>query len=213
MTELIVALDGPEPLRLMRKISWMTDHAIKWFKIGPQTMCAQGWEDIISAGYWSPHSLRIFLDLKLADTRDTVTESMKRFADNGVAAVSTHTREATEAAMRAAEGTETKVWLVLCLSDSNKPAMLTPLPPSHGIICPVSATGAVKGIDTICPGIRRLSDEYNGHINVATPLTAVRAGATYAVVGRPIWAADDPVATAKKFRDMLATQTPSAGPS
>lgn len=140
----------------------------------------------------------------MSDTCDTVSETVKRFADNRVAAISTYTPEATEAAMRAAEGSETRIWRVAWLSDSGGPVTRQRFVPPHGIICPVGAVGEHIGIDTICPGIRRPHDEYNGHVNVATPLAAVRAGATFAVVGRPIWATPDPVAAAKEFHAVLS---------
>ncbi len=48
----------------------------------------------------------------------------------------------------------------------------------------------------VTPGIRPASAAMGGQVRVATPAAAVRAGADFLVVGRPITEAGDPVATA-----------------
>ena len=48
----------------------------------------------------------------------------------------------------------------------------------------------------VTPGIRPASAATNDQARVATPASAIRAGADYLVVGRPITAAPDPVAAA-----------------
>lgn len=200
MTELIVALDGPRPYDLARQL--YDKAGITWFKIGPL-----GFLETKNIGWLFQAAreirVKIFLDFKMADTWDTCREITQRFGEAGIAAISTFTDRATEAALQIAEGTPLRVWRVMWLSDQCRP-VATEYIMSHGIICPVSAIGRYTAVDTICPGIRRPRDDCGGHACIATPRAAVLAGAAYAVVGRPIWAAVDPLKEARAFMSALA---------
>src|SRR5271166_2806240 len=70
MTELIVALDAREPYRLMRLLM---DQGQRWFKLGPQAVASTDWHDMLVGGYGQ----KIFLDLKLWDTRDTIDATLR----------------------------------------------------------------------------------------------------------------------------------------
>jgi orotidine-5'-phosphate decarboxylase len=205
MTELIVALDGPDPYRLTRDL-YKT--GIRWFKLGPQTMMSGDWDKIVRRTRLS--GTRLFLDLKLADTEDTVREAVRRAIDAGISAVSTYTNRATVSAMEGAAG-KLRVWRVAQLTDALTPDLVdTPQPVilGHGVICPAAALrGQVlaAGVDAVCPGIRISGmDDSHGHKEIATPSAAKRVGATHIVVGRPIWKSDDPIAAARRFLDALA---------
>ena len=58
----------------------------------------------------------------------------------------------------------------------------------------------------VTPGIRPAEHD-DDQARTATPAAAVRAGADYLVVGRPITAAPDPVAAARAILDAIATAT------
>ncbi len=49
----------------------------------------------------------------------------------------------------------------------------------------------------VTPGIRPASTGANDQVRIATPASAIQAGASYVVVGRPITEAADPVAAAE----------------
>ncbi len=53
------------------------------------------------------------------------------------------------------------------------------------------------------PGVRPAGSAVGDQKRVATPAEAVRDGATHLVVGRPILAAEDPVAAAKAIREEM----------
>jgi orotidine-5'-phosphate decarboxylase len=57
----------------------------------------------------------------------------------------------------------------------------------------------------VVPGIRPASASTDDQARVATPTDAIRAGANYLVVGRPITGADDPAAAAQAILKEIAT--------
>lgn len=196
MAELIVALDAPDPFNLYFRLF---DAGLQWFKIGPQMLTCGQFDNIIHNTYPGGPA-KFFLDLKLADTADTCREAAKRFADAGVAAVSTFTDRATESAMRGAEGSPLRVWRVLRLTDGDDPMPRSPQI-GDGVICSVADLHAeitMSDIDKVCPGIR-FREAANNHRQPKTPSAAAAAGATHIVVGRPIWQVADPVAAAREY--------------
>jgi orotidine-5'-phosphate decarboxylase len=78
-----------------------------------------------------------------------------------------------------------------------------------GVVCSVSDVADLRtyfGEDfvTFCPGIRPAGSDKDDQQRIATPAQARAAGAHYAVVGRPITAAADPVAAAQAILAELA---------
>lgn len=55
------------------------------------------------------------------------------------------------------------------------------------------------GFLVVTPGIRPSGTELNDQVRVATPTRAMRGGASYIVVGRPITEADDPLDAARRI--------------
>jgi len=56
----------------------------------------------------------------------------------------------------------------------------------------------------VAPGVRPAGSEAGDQVRVATPEAAIRAGADYLVVGRPITAAPDPKAAATAILEAMA---------
>ena len=76
---------------------------------------------------------------------------------------------------------------------------------AHGLVCSPREVGALSqalrpGTLFVTPGVRPAGAAVGDQKRVATPADAVRDGATHLVVGRPILAADDPVAAARAIR-------------
>lgn len=198
MTELIVALDGPNPLLLAHRLH--AEAGVRWFKIGPQALCSGQVSDLIRL----PRSDKIFLDLKLADTEDTCREAVRRFAQAGVAAVSVFTERAARAAVDGASGTDLKVWRVTRLTDEPGPDEAQFC--ADGVICRLGDLPrfAYSSGARVVPGIRFVGQDHAGHLFSASPKEAAMMGATHIVVGRPIWQSPDPVAAAKMFAAALS---------
>jgi orotidine-5'-phosphate decarboxylase len=67
-----------------------------------------------------------------------------------------------------------------------------------------AARAADPHLQVICPGIRPAGSASGDQRRVATPGEAIRAGADYLVVGRPIRDAADPLAAARAVVDEIA---------
>ncbi|MFN2449275.1 MAG: orotidine-5'-phosphate decarboxylase [Candidatus Baltobacteraceae bacterium] len=77
-----------------------------------------------------------------------------------------------------------------------------------GVVCSAHEVQSIKaalGTDflALTPGIRPADDEARDQKRVATPQQAVRAGADYLVVGRPVTEAADPLAAAKSVLEAM----------
>ncbi len=77
-----------------------------------------------------------------------------------------------------------------------------------GVVCSAHETRELKGalghdFLTLTPGIRPAGSAHGDQKRVTTPADAVRAGADYLVVGRPITGARDPFAAAKAILDEM----------
>ncbi|MDL2324140.1 orotidine-5'-phosphate decarboxylase [Ruminococcaceae bacterium OttesenSCG-928-A16] len=79
----------------------------------------------------------------------------------------------------------------------------------NGVVCSPLEAGLVKaacgaGFLTITPGIRYPDGEIGDQSRVTTPADAAKIGSDYIVVGRPITAAEDPVAAyGRVLKDFL----------
>jgi orotidine-5'-phosphate decarboxylase len=79
-----------------------------------------------------------------------------------------------------------------------------------GVIASAHEVGAVRracgpGFQIVVPGIRPSAAAANDQSRVATPADAIRAGANYLVVGRPITRATDPAAAAEAIAAEIAS--------
>jgi orotidine-5'-phosphate decarboxylase len=77
---------------------------------------------------------------------------------------------------------------------------------ADGVIASGHEVGAIRpvvppGFKIVVPGIRRESDAANDQKRVATPASAIAAGADHLVVARPIIEAKDPRGAAEIFLD------------
>jgi len=196
------------------------------FKVGSQLFTAEGpaaVEKLAAAGFG------IFLDLKFHDIPNTVTGSITAAARlPGVRLITLHALGGVQmmrAARKAAgSGGARPLLLGVTILTSLDSAALVPLGISgpvaervielaklaqasglDGVVASAQDVAAIRAacgpeLKIVVPGIRPAAADVGDQARVATAAEAVRSGADYLVVGRPITAAGDPVAAAKTIR-------------
>ncbi|HKQ78228.1 MAG TPA: orotidine-5'-phosphate decarboxylase [Blastocatellia bacterium] len=70
-------------------------------------------------------------------------------------------------------------------------------------IAPIRSAVQDSGFVILTPGVRPSGSSLNDQSRVMTPAEAISAGANFLVIGRPITAADDPVAATLKILDEI----------
>ncbi len=167
---------------------------------------------------------KIFLDLKLHDIPNTVKKAMSVLRNLDVDITNLHaagTKRMMEAAIEGLtreDGTRPLLIAVTQLTSTDQDAMEKDLLIKEpidevvmhyaenakeagldGVVCsPLEAekvhTRCGKDFLTITPGVRFADGDIGDQKRVMTPAEAKKIGSDYIVVGRPITAADDPVA-------------------
>jgi orotidine-5'-phosphate decarboxylase len=184
-------------------------------KIGSVSFNALG-HQVIS--YASNKGFKIFLDLKLHDIPNTVKKSIKGLVSHPIDMMTIHTSgglEMMKAAKKAVDGTDIKVFGVTALtslSDDDTSIIfkrtaaeqvnamldLAEKAKIDGIVCSpheLSLVSKRKSLQSITPGIR-LKDLNDDQNRVMTPKDALKLGANFLVIGRPI-------TEAKNIKDAL----------
>ena len=167
---------------------------------------------------------KIFLDLKLHDIPNTVKKSMAVLSRLDVDMTNLHaagTGRMMEAAIEGLtrpDGTRPMLIAVTQLTSTDEETMKrdllidapiadvvmhyahnAKLAGLDGVVCSPLEAGGVhercgKDFITVTPGVRFADGDVGDQKRVMTPAEAKRIGSDYIVVGRPITAADDPVA-------------------
>ena len=216
---LILGLDVPT-VDEAREIVRQTDGAVGTYKIGMQLQFAGGLafaEELAQAG----HS--VFLDVKLLDIDNTVARAVENIARMGVRFVTIHAYpKAMRAAVEALNNVAGRVCLlgvtVLTSMDEDDlheagyagsvaelvraRAAVARAAGMGGIVCAPQEVGelrAVLGPDLVAvtPGIRPSGSHAGDQKRIMTPGDAIRAGADYLVVARPILTATNRRAAAE----------------
>ena len=190
-------------------------------KIGMELFYAEGPEIVRTI---KERGHRIFLDLKLHDIPNTVKKAMSVLRNLDVDMTNVHAagtvdmmRAAIEGLTREA-GTRPMLIAVTQLTSTSeerlqnellinasinativKYAENTKLAGLDGVVCSPLEAAMVKAacgkeFMTITPGVRFADGEVGDQVRVTTPAKAREIGSDFIVVGRPITAADDPVA-------------------
>jgi orotidine-5'-phosphate decarboxylase len=196
--------------------------AAGFFKIGSQLFTAEGPQAVEKIGKLGSS---IFLDLKFHDIPNTVAGSVRAAAElPRVRLLTIHSLGGLQMMKAAKEAAGTKrhspaVLAVTILTShdaatlqevgiSGTPATraleLAKLAQEAGVDGVVASAHEVTAIRKACgpkflivvPGVRPANAATNDQSRIATPADAIRAGADYLVVGRPITEASDPRAAA-----------------
>ena len=196
-----------------------------YVKIGMELYYAEGPEivrEIKRRGH------RIFLDLKLCDIPNTVKKAMSVLRDLDVDMTNLHafgTKEMMKAAaegLTKPDGTRPLLIAVTQLTSTSEERMNDELLINgtmeevvmkyaknaaeaglDGVVCSPLEAGKVHevcgdGFLTVTPGVRFAGGDAGDQVRVTTPARAREIGSDYIVVGRPITAAEDPVAAYRR---------------
>jgi len=226
---LIVALDVPDAASAAKLVKRLHGACI-WFKVGMELFTAVGpsvLEPILKGGH------QVFLDLKFHDIPNTVAGAVRSAAGLGVHMLNVHSSggPAMLAAARAAlDGLPNPPELLavtmltsmdqvqvcavgLDRSPAEQVELLARMSLTAGIrgfVCSAQEVATLRALTgpegvLVIPGIRPAGAEIGDQSRVATPAEALRQGASYLVVGRPITQAPDPAAAAEAILQEMAT--------
>ena len=218
--DVIIACDFSSKKACMDFLDKFTD--VKPFvKIGMELFYAEGPQivrEIKERGH------KIFLDLKLHDIPNTVKKSMSVLRNLDVDMTNLHaagTGAMMEGALEGLtreDGTRPILIAVTQLTSTSEERMKNELLINEpidkvvmhyaknakdsgldGVVCSPLEAGKVhdlcgKDFLTITPGVRFADGDIGDQVRVMTPAEAKKIGSDYIVVGRPITAAEDPVA-------------------
>ena len=221
---LIVALDLASVAEAETLVERLGE-GIRFYKIGYRLGYAGGLafaERLVTAGK------KVFLDLKLHDIGNTVGEGVQSIAALGATFLTVHAYPQTMRAAVAGKGASgLKLLGVTVLTSyddgdaaeagyAKSVADLVAMRSAQardigldGIVCAATEAARVRAIVgpdrlIVTPGIRPATAAAGDQKRVVTPAAAIRAGADYLVVGRPITAADDPRRAAAGIVDEIA---------
>ncbi len=222
--DVIIACDFPSKEATFAFLDKFGDEK-PFVKIGMELFYAEGpaiVRDIKRRGH------KIFLDLKLHDIPNTVKKAMQVLSSLDVDMCNVHaagTAAMMEAALEGLtrpDGTRPLLIAVTQLTSTDQERMERDLlirEPIDQVVMHYAATAAKAGLDgvvcspleagkvhevcgvgflTVTPGVRFADGELGDQARVTTPARAKELGSDYIVVGRPITAADDPVAAYKR---------------
>ena len=222
--DVIVACDFDSAAKTFEFLDKFVD--VKPFvKIGMELYYAEGpsiVKEIKARGH------KIFLDLKLHDIPNTVKKSMAVLSRLDVDMTNLHASgtcrmmEAAIEGLTRPDGTRPILIAVTQLTSTDQESMENDLLIKEpidqvvmhyaanakkagldGVVCSPLEAGKVHGICgndfvTVTPGVRFADGDIGDQKRVMTPAAAKEIGSDYIVVGRPITAAEDPVAAYKR---------------
>lgn len=225
---LIVALDVSDARSAMRLVAEL-EGACTWFKVGLELFVAAGpavLEPIVARGH------NVFLDLKLHDIPNTVAGAVRSAAGLGVRMLTVHAgggpamlAAAKAALVGIAHPPELLAVTVLTSMDAEQLQATgvdrAPSPQVEvlakmgigagilGFVCSpqeVAALRSLTGPDgvLVVPGIRPAGAAIGDQKRIAGPAEALRLGASYLVVGRPITQAPNPAEAARGILEEMA---------
>ena len=218
--DVIIACDFDSAEKTFAFLDKFTDKK-PFVKIGMELYYAEG-PSIVKEIKKRGH--KIFLDLKLHDIPNTVKKAMAVLSRLDVDMTNLHaagTKRMMEAAIEGLtrpDGTRPMLIAVTQLTSTDQESMENDLlikdpidqvvmhyascaseAGLDGVVCSPLEAGKVhdrcgKNFVTVTPGVRFADGDVGDQKRVMTPAEANRIGSDYIVVGRPITAAEDPVA-------------------
>ena len=217
-SKVIVALDYPDSNSAMQLVNRLNPEMCK-LKVGKELFTAAGPEfvrSLVKLGF------KVFLDLKFHDIPNTVASACAVAADLGVWMMNVHAsggRKMMETASNRLSQFQQRplligVTILTSLSQQEINEVGYPGTPEEnvlnlaklamssgldGVVCsPLEAASVRQATNSdftlVTPGVRPKFAASDDQKRIMTPTDALSAGASYLVIGRPITAAEDPMA-------------------
>jgi orotidine-5'-phosphate decarboxylase len=224
---IVVALDYDQPESALALVDQLNPADCR-LKVGKELFAAGG-PNLVRA--LVARQFDVFLDLKYHDIPTTVAKACRAAAELGVWMLNVHAlggRKMLEAAQAAlADLPERPLLIAVTILTSHTQSDLAEIGLSgspgknvkrlatlaqscglDGVVCSAREATLLRqqcGEDfaLVTPGIRPAEADQNDQKRVMTPIEAVKAGASYLVIGRPITQAADPQAALKAIADSL----------
>jgi len=225
----IVALDVPDMAGLTAFLDRLQGRPT-FYKVGLELFVAEG---AAAVEVVRKRGGKVFLDLKLHDIPETVARAVASSKALGAELLTVHTAGGFEMMRRAAEVAAGKpgilgVTVLTSLSEDDlradgisggmreavvRRAKLAEKAGARGIVCSPQEVADVRAASAtlalVVPGVRPAGAALGDQKRVATPASAIAAGADYLVVGRPIRDARDP---AEAFSAVVGEVAAALGP-
>src|SRR5690349_14391159 len=214
---LIVALDVSSVAEAEALLARLGD-SVAVYKVGYQLGFAGGLD---FARALTDTGKQVFIDMKLHDIGNTVAQGVKSIARMGASFLTVHAYPQTmHAAVDARAGTKLRILAVTVLTsyddadlaaagyDFTVPELVAERASQardigvDGLVCSAQEAANIRSIvgadmALVTPGIRPAVADADDQKRIMTPAAAIKAGADYLVVGRPVVAAPDPKAAAE----------------
>ena len=225
---LIVALDVPNAAAATELVNRL-EGTCQWFKVGLELFTAAGppvVERLVARGY------SVFLDLKFHDIPNTVAGAVRSAAALGVRMMTFMQAEGRRCCKRRSR--RLKAWpnppqllavtVLTSIDEAQLRAAGVGRAPAEqvkllakmglkagirGFVCSPQEVAALRALTgpegvLVVPGIRPAGAESGDQRRIATPPEALRAGASYLVVGRPVTQAPNPAEAAAAILKEMA---------
>lgn len=225
---LIVALDLPDALSGL-DLAARLGNRVSFYKIGLGMLTGGGLA--LARELKDDHGKHIFLDLKLFDIGATVEAAVRGLARFDLDFLTVHgDPHVVRAAREGAGGGAMKILAVTVLTSLDRAdldaALIRPgeIPDivverarrafeagADGVIASPQEARRIRSLPEsvgrliVTPGVRPEGAAHGDQKRVATPAEAIAAGADHVVVGRPVWAAGDPVAAVDAILSELSS--------
>jgi len=221
---LIVALDLPSVDAAEAMVARLGD-SVTFYKIGYRLAYAGGLPLVTKL---ADSGKKVFLDLKLHDIGNTVSQGVESITKLGATFLTVHAYPQTmKGAIEGRGSSKLKLLAVTVLTSYNDDDLLAAgfrLGVSElvearaqqaralgidGLVSSPEEVGALRKIvghqmPFVTPGIRPAGADIGDQKRIMTPGRAIAAGADYLVVGRPVVEASDPKATAEAIQAEIA---------
>lgn len=216
---LICAIDTQSIIKALDIVDAIKD-TVAIIKLGLEFFIAFGAEGIKKI---SKLGVPIFLDLKLHDIPNTVSRAISALPTECISYLTVHISGGknmlSEAAKAATDKNISLIGVTLLTSiesehnTTDNVIKMSELALESGlnyIVCSLTEVAQIKKmfptIITIVPGIRMNNSEKDDHKRSGTPKQAIKNGADYLVIGRPITESTNPIQTIQEILKSISCE-------